>query len=174
MRRKTYAKRHVREMCRHVRHMTCVFAVASHCASRRGFGCLAFDRSRFTCRVSCNATRFFFAAAVGVWYSIQVDICSQHMIDTCPTWWHVLRICGTCHMPQVFVKPSDAEPICSRLLGTLLELHYDSIHIERYLASGKTGQKRRASDYKIFSSIAQSHRLKLCQRAQQSLLARCV
>ena len=59
-------------------------------------------------------------------------------------------------------------------MRTLLELHYDSIHIERYLASGKTGQKRRASDYKIFSSIAQSHRLKLCQRAHQSLLVRCV
>ena len=49
-------------------------------------------------------------------------------------------------------------------MRTLLELHYDQLHLERYLALGKTGQKRRSSDYKVFGSIAQAHRLKLCQR----------
>ena len=49
-------------------------------------------------------------------------------------------------------------------LGTLLELHYDQLHLEKYLALGKSGNKRRTSEYKVFSSIAQAHRLKLCQR----------
>ena len=50
-------------------------------------------------------------------------------------------------------------------MRTLLELHYDQLHIGKYLASGKTaGQKRRTSDYKVFGTIAQAHRLKLCQR----------
>ena len=45
-----------------------------------------------------------------------------------------------------------------------MELHYDQLHLEKYLASGKTGNKRRSSQVKVFSSIAQAHRLKLCQR----------
>ena len=49
-------------------------------------------------------------------------------------------------------------------MRTLLELHYDQLHLEKYLALGKSGNKRRTSDYKVFSSIAQAHRLKLCQR----------
>ena len=51
-------------------------------------------------------------------------------------------------------------------MRTLLELHYDQLHLEKYLASGKTGLKRRTSDYKVFSSIAQAHRLKLRQRIE--------
>ena len=45
-----------------------------------------------------------------------------------------------------------------------MELHYDQLHLEKYIALGKTGNKRRTSDYKVFSSVAQAHRLKLCQR----------
>ena len=52
-------------------------------------------------------------------------------------------------------------------MRTLLELHYDQLHLEKYLASGKTGNKRRSSQFKVFGSIAQAHRLKLCQRISQ-------
>ena len=48
-------------------------------------------------------------------------------------------------------------------MRTMLELHYDNIHLERYLAIGKA-QQRRSSEYKVFGYVAQSHRLKLCQR----------
>ena len=51
-------------------------------------------------------------------------------------------------------------------LRTLLEIHYDQIHLERYLSLGKTGQKRRTSEYKVFGCVAQAHRLKLCQRIE--------
>ena len=48
-------------------------------------------------------------------------------------------------------------------MRTLLEICYDNVHLEWYLAMGK-GQKRRTSEYKVFGFVAQSHRLTLCQR----------
>ena len=36
-------------------------------------------------------------------------------------------------------------------------LHYDQLYLEKYLASGKTGNKRRSNQFKVFSSIAQAH-----------------
>ena len=46
-----------------------------------------------------------------------------------------------------------------------MEIHYDTLHLERHLALGK-GQKKRASEYKVFTTVAQSYRLKLCQRVE--------
>ena len=44
-----------------------------------------------------------------------------------------------------------------------IDKFYDSIDLERYLAIGKS-QQRRSSEYKVFGYVAQSPRLKLCQR----------
>ena len=66
-------------------------------------------------------------------------------------WKHAVKIAGWVQVDE---------------MRTLLELHYDQLHLEKYLASGKTGLKRRTSDYKVFGSIAQAHRLKLCQRIE--------
>ena len=48
----------------------------------------------------------------------------------------------------------------------MLELHYDDVHIEKYRKMGKTGHKRRNSEFTIFNSVAQGHRRKLCQRIE--------
>ena len=40
------------------------------------------------------------------------------------------------------------------------------MHLQRYLALGKSGQKRRTSEYIVFNSVAQSYRMKLCQRIE--------
>ena len=46
-----------------------------------------------------------------------------------------------------------------------MEIHYDTLHLQRHLALGK-GQKKRSSEYKVFTTVAQSYRLKLCQRIE--------
>ena len=45
---------------------------------------------------------------------------------------------------------------------TLLELHYDDVHIEKF--RGKKKVPSRPGEYKVFQSVAQAHRKKLCQR----------
>ena len=50
-------------------------------------------------------------------------------------------------------------------MRTLLDLHYDNFHFEKYKARGKNARKRQ-SDYKVFNSVAQAHRRKLCQRME--------
>ena len=48
-------------------------------------------------------------------------------------------------------------------MRTLLELHYDSIHFERWKSNeGKAPMRR--SEYYVFKSAVNSHRKKLCQR----------
>ena len=42
----------------------------------------------------------------------------------------------------------------------------NQVHLQRYLALGKSGQKRRTSEYIVFRSVAQSYRMKLCQRIE--------
>ena len=41
-------------------------------------------------------------------------------------------------------------------------MHYDDVHIEKF--RGKKKVPSRASDYKVFQSVAQAHRKQLCQR----------
>ena len=52
-----------------------------------------------------------------------------------------------------------------RAWRTLLEIHYDTLHLERHHLLGK-GQKKRTSEYKVFTTVAQSYRMKLCQRVE--------
>ena len=54
---------------------------------------------------------------------------------------------------------------CGHAWRTLLEIHYDQVHLERHIALGK-GQKKRTSEYKVFTTVAQSYRMKLCQRVE--------
>ena len=42
----------------------------------------------------------------------------------------------------------------------------NQVHLQRYLALGKSGQKRRTSEYVVFNSVAQSYRMKLCERIE--------
>ena len=50
--------------------------------------------------------------------------------------------------------------------GTLLEMHYDDLHYEKWRARGSRGAKptKRSSDYKVMRSAVASHQTKLCQR----------
>ena len=48
-------------------------------------------------------------------------------------------------------------------MRTLLELHYDEVHYEKYRALGKKARGRQSA-YKVFNSVAQAHRRKQCQR----------
>ena len=66
-------------------------------------------------------------------------------------------------------------------MRTLLEMHYDDLHIAKHLRriQGRDGEervvtKRRKSDYKVFRSVVNSHKRRLCQRIdlpEQVLLA---
>ena len=56
-------------------------------------------------------------------------------------------------------------------MRTLLEMHYDDLHIAKHLCriQGRDGEervvtKRRKSDYKVFRSVVNSHKRRLCQR----------
>ena len=56
-------------------------------------------------------------------------------------------------------------------MRTLLEMHYDDLHIAKHLRQihGRDGKervvtKRRKSDYKVFRSVVNSHKRRLCQR----------
>ena len=56
-------------------------------------------------------------------------------------------------------------------MRTLLEMHYDDVYMEKYLrkfrgSEGRKLAKRRQSDYKVFKSVVQSHKRKLCQRIE--------
>ncbi len=58
-------------------------------------------------------------------------------------------------------------------MRTLLEIHYDEVHTERYLqrARERGGEDRkmtkiRKSEYKVFKSVVQGHRRQACQRIQ--------
>jgi hypothetical protein len=56
-------------------------------------------------------------------------------------------------------------------MRTLLEMHYDDVYMERYLRRTRDREerklaKRRKSDYKVFKSVVQSHKRKLCQRIE--------
>ena len=67
-------------------------------------------------------------------------------------------------------------------MRTLLEMHYDDVHIAKHLRriQGRNGEervvtKRRKSDYKVFRSVVNSHKRRLCQRIhlpEQVVLAR--
>ena len=53
------------------------------------------------------------------------------------------------------------------------ELHYDAVFTERYLKTcvGRDGEERKAtrrrkSDFKVFKSVANAHKRKLCQRIE--------
>ena len=66
-------------------------------------------------------------------------------------------------------------------MRTLLEMHYDDLHIAKHLRriQGRDDEervvtKRRKSDYKVFRSVVNSHKRRLCQRIdlpEQVLLA---
>ena len=56
-------------------------------------------------------------------------------------------------------------------MRTLLEMHYDELHVAKHLRRilGRDGEervvtKRRKSDYKVFRSVVNSHKRRLCQR----------
>ena len=56
-------------------------------------------------------------------------------------------------------------------MRTLLEMHYDDLHIAKHLrrVQGSDGEervvtKRRKSDWKVFRSVVNSHKRRLCQR----------
>jgi len=56
-------------------------------------------------------------------------------------------------------------------MRTLLEMHYDELHVAKHLRrnQGRDGEervvtKRRKSDYKVFRSVVNSHKRRLCQR----------
>ena len=58
-------------------------------------------------------------------------------------------------------------------MRTLLEMHYDDVHLKTYLNSkqylkneGRHVNKRRRSDYKVFRSVVNSHKRRLCQRIE--------
>ena len=56
-------------------------------------------------------------------------------------------------------------------MRTLVEMHYDDVYMEKYLrklrgSEGRKLAKRRQSDYKVFKSVVQSHKRKLCQRIE--------
>ena len=67
-------------------------------------------------------------------------------------------------------------------MRTLLEMHYDDLHIAKHIRrkQGRDGEervvtKRRKSDYKVFRSVVNSHKRRLWQRIdlpEQVLLAR--
>ena len=65
---------------------------------------------------------------------------------------------------------SDSNIICC-IAGTLLEMHYDDVHFEKWRARGSHGPKpsRRQSEYKVFGSVVASHQKKLCQRIELPL-----
>ena len=66
-------------------------------------------------------------------------------------------------------------------MRTLLEMHYDDLHIAKHLrriqrrdGEERVVTKRRKSDYKVFRSVVNSHKRRLCQRIdlpEQVLLA---
>ena len=63
-------------------------------------------------------------------------------------------------------------------MRTLLEIHYDDVHTEKYMRSinNITGEdrkplKHRKSEYKVFKGVVHSHKRQLCQRIQ---LPQCV
>jgi hypothetical protein len=56
-------------------------------------------------------------------------------------------------------------------MRTLLEMHYDDLHVAKHLRriQGRDGEervvtKRRKSDFKVFRSVVNSHKRRLCQR----------
>ena len=56
-------------------------------------------------------------------------------------------------------------------MRTLFEMHYDDLHIAKHLRriQGRDGEervvtKRRKSDFKVFRSVVNSHKRRLCQR----------
>ena len=56
-------------------------------------------------------------------------------------------------------------------MRTLLEMHYDDLHLAKHLRriQGRDGEervvtKRRKSDFKVFRSVVNSHKRRLCQR----------
>ena len=50
-------------------------------------------------------------------------------------------------------------------MRTLLELHYDELHVKKYLEKVRKAPTRK-SEYKVFHSVAQAHRKKLCQHVE--------
>ena len=83
-------------------------------------------------------------------YGCDLDKFNGHDGQKPKGWSQAVRIAGWLHIDE---------------MRTLLELHYDELHLEKYRAMGKTARKR-SSEYTVFSNIAQSHRRKLCQRIQ--------
>ncbi len=53
-------------------------------------------------------------------------------------------------------------------LGTLLEMHYDDVHFEKWRAKAPHGTKptKRQSEYKVFRSVVATHQKQLCQRLE--------
>ena len=56
-------------------------------------------------------------------------------------------------------------------MRTLLEMHYDALHLAKHIRhiQGRDGEervvtKRRKSDFKVFRSVVNSHKRRLCQR----------
>lgn len=66
-------------------------------------------------------------------------------------------------------------------MRTLLEMHYDDLHMAHYIrrtqaciSEKRTARKRRKSDYKVFRSVVNAHKRKLCQRIELPDKVSCV
>ena len=67
-----------------------------------------------------------------------------------PDWKQAVQIAGAIHIDEI---------------RTLLEMHYDDVHMSKWRTKSGKAPKRQG-DYKLFQAVVQTHRKSLCQRLQ--------